>query len=153
MKNTSFSKEILAVKAAVFVVVVIGLVVLASVYLYTRGGDPVVTAPPVVQATTTVSDVSSTTPSEDLYQGISDSQFVTFAHDVIEKRCPFYEPNGAVYHGCISDWVTQVEASSPIEAVDEVHAFCEKFASSYNGKISFKQDELFVKCVIWKLLQ
>jgi hypothetical protein len=155
MKNNSFSKEILVVKAAVLIVALIAVSFIAAVYLYTHGGARTgsQTHPVVSSTTSTLDKNASSTEIDDLYQGIHDVQFVSFAHTVIESRCPFYEPNGVVYHGCISDWVSQVEASSTVEAVDEVHGFCETFSNTYKDVISFKSDELFVKCTIWKLLQ
>lgn len=96
--------------------------------------------------------VVTTTPTESgLYKGITDSSFVSFALKTIDKRCPFYEPNGVVYHECLSDWVSQLEKNLLVEQIDEVHAYCEMFSKKYTDSISFESNELFTKCSIYKL--
>lgn len=106
-------------------------------------------------ATTTKETPKATTttsvPSNPLYNGITDVGFVSFASSVIDKKCPFYVPDGVTYHQCLSDWTEDLEKKSLPEQVDEVHAYCEMFSKKFADKVSFESSELFTKCAIYKL--
>jgi hypothetical protein len=77
--------------------------------------------------------------------------FVTFASIEIDKRCPFYKPDGVSYKQCLSDWVDELSKPLLVEQIDEVYAYCEVFSKKYSESISFEQSELFTKCSIYKL--
>jgi hypothetical protein len=98
-----------------------------------------------IEATTTKNIGNS------LYAGITDVPFVTFATTVIDKRCPFYIPDGTTYRECLTDWVDELSKKLLVEQVDEVHAYCEMFSAKYADAISFESSELFTKCSIYKL--
>ncbi len=112
---------------------------------------PVTQPKPSVITEKKVPIVATTSTENDLYKGITDTGFVTFAHATIDKRCPFYEPNGVAYHECLSDWMSELEKKLLVEQVDEVHAYCEMFSKKYADSISFESSELFTKCSIYKL--
>jgi hypothetical protein len=94
--------------------------------------------------------ITSSTTNE-LYSGITDSGFITFASTVIDKRCPFYKPDGVTYKECLATWIDELSKPLMVEQIDEVHAYCEVFSKKYADNISFEQSELFTKCVIYKL--
>ena len=87
----------------------------------------------------------------DLYASIKEKDFVQFATTVIEKRCPFYKPDGVTYRGCLSDWEEELANKSMVEQVDEVHAYCSMFTKKYTDETSLEGTELFLKCSIYKL--
>ncbi len=94
---------------------------------------------------------ATTTKGNSLYDGITDATFVTYATDVIDKRCPFYEPNGVVYRECLSDWLDALRNNALVEENGEVNAYCEVFSKKYADVISFQESELFTKCAIYML--
>ncbi len=89
--------------------------------------------------------------NNDLYSSITDKDFVNFATSVIEKKCPFYKPDGVTYRTCLSDWEQSLEDKNMVEQNDEVHAYCSKFTNKYAEESSLEGQELFLKCAIYKL--
>jgi len=87
----------------------------------------------------------------DLYVSIQEKDFVNFAITEIEKKCPFYKPDGVTYRGCLSDWEESLVSKSMVEQVDEVHAYCSNFTKRYADETSHEGTELFLKCSIYKL--
>lgn len=87
----------------------------------------------------------------DLYSFIKEKDFTQFAETVIEKRCPFYKPDGVTYRECLSDWEQSLESKLLTEQVDEVHAYCSTFTKKYVDETSIEGTELFLKCSIFKL--
>lgn len=87
----------------------------------------------------------------DLYSFIKEKDFKQFAETVIEKRCPFYKPDGVTYRECLSDWEQNLESKLLTEQVDEVHAYCSTFTKKYVEETSIEGTELFLKCSIFKL--
>ncbi|HCC05868.1 TPA: hypothetical protein DEP94_00665 [Candidatus Nomurabacteria bacterium] len=93
---------------------------------------------------------ADTTPT-DLYSSIKEKDFTQFAETTIEKRCPFYKPDGITYRECLSDWEQGLESKLLTEQVDEVHAYCSTFTKKYVDETSMEGTELFLKCSIFKL--
>lgn len=91
------------------------------------------------------------TPSTDpeLYGYIQDAGFVAFAYNVIEKKCPFYSPNGAVYRECLTTWMEDLLSKLPPREQDAIEATCTTFAESYTDASSHAGGELFAKCTIY----
>lgn len=105
-------------------------------------------------STPTVKESSSdyvTDAMKALYLGIDDDKFVNFATSVIDKKCPFYVPDGATYHECLSSWVMSLEGKELVEALVETRGYCEMFSKKYSEQISFQESELFSKCIIYTL--
>ena len=88
--------------------------------------------------------------SSDLYASITDKDFVNFATTVIEKRCPFYKPDGVTYRTCLSDWEQSLSDVVIVELTDEVHNYCSTFTREYTDETSLEGQELFLKCAIYK---
>lgn len=86
-----------------------------------------------------------------LYSFIKEKDFKQFAETVIEKRCPFYKPDGVTYRECLSDWEQTLESKVLTEQADEVHAYCSTFTKKYVDETSLEGTELFLKCSIFKL--
>ena len=86
-----------------------------------------------------------------LYEAIEEKDFVSFAINSIEKKCPFYIPDGSTYRGCLYDWADELRAKSLPEQVDEVHNYCSLITEKYTDSNSLEGHEIFAKCVIFKL--
>ena len=86
-----------------------------------------------------------------LYSFIKEKDFTQFAETVIEKRCPFYKPDGVTYRECLADWDQELESKLLTEQVDEVHAYYSTFTKKYVDETSIEGTELFLKCSIFKL--
>ena len=95
-------------------------------------------------------DASSGKNNQDVYASITDKAFVEFATTVIEKKCPFYKPDGVTYRTCLSDWEQELNNSIIIELADEVHNYCSTFTGKYADETSLEGQELFLKCSIYK---
>lgn len=85
-----------------------------------------------------------------LYASIKDEGFVAFATTIIEKRCPYYKPDGATYRECLGDWEQELANKLITEQQDEVHSYCSTFTVKYATETSFEGQELFLKCAIYK---
>ncbi len=88
--------------------------------------------------------------NSDLYASIDDKKFVQFATTTIEKKCPFYKPDGITYRACLSDWEQELEGKNLVEQNDEIHAYCSTFTQKYTDETSLAGQELFLKCAIYK---
>jgi hypothetical protein len=86
-----------------------------------------------------------------LYDSIIEKEFVNYAKDTIQKRCPFYEPDGVTYRQCLADWEQELADAVIPELTDEVHAYCSTFTAQYADETSLEGMELFLKCSIYKL--
>jgi hypothetical protein len=131
----------------VFITLIILLAILAAFYggYYFANHKPV--SRPIPQPVVTTS-TGQLTPD---LSGITEKDFVTFAQNTIEPRCPFYKPDGATYRGCLGDWEQDLESKNLTEQNDEVHAYCSKFVAKYADEQSLEGQELFLKCAIFKL--
>ena len=87
----------------------------------------------------------------DLYASIQEKDFILFATTVIEKKCPFYKPDGITYRECLSDWEESLASKTITEQVDEIRAYCSMFTKKYTDETSLEGVELFLKCSIYKL--
>jgi hypothetical protein len=101
--------------------------------------------------TTASSSVQEESGVGTLYEDIQEKDFVTFALHVIEKRCPLYVPDGTTYRECLATWVEEVERKNIPESVDEVHNYCSTWVKSYADQETLLSQELFAKCVVFKL--
>lgn len=114
--------------------------------------SPIATATTTPATSTPVTKKAATTSiPAGLYSFITEKDFVAFAQTAIERRCPFYKPDGATYRSCLSDWEQSLEATVLTEQADEVHAYCSTFTAKYVQESSPEGQELFLKCAIFKL--
>jgi hypothetical protein len=130
----------------VFITLAVIVLIAAAFYggYYFANHKPVTLAPQNVVTTPT----KTLTPD---LAGITEKDFVAFAQNTIEKRCPFYKPDGVTYRQCLSDWEQDLESKSLSEQADEVHAYCSTFTKKYVDEESLEGQELFLKCAIFKL--
>lgn len=132
---------------------IIILVIIFFWYGYSLGQNknkiPIVTNTDT-KTSTSSSGLSGDTPAN-LYSFIKEKDFKQFAETVIEKRCPFYKPDGVTYRECLADWDQELESKLLTEQVDEVHAYCSTFTKKYVDETSIEGTELFLKCSIFKL--
>lgn len=120
----------------VYLAGIIVILLLFVVYFYKSG-----TPPTALKKEPVVSSI----PSYD------DLDFQRFVRSRIEKRCPFYQPDGITYRACLSDWEESLVKEVIPELADEVHAYCDTFTKKYTEPYSLESTELFLKCSIYKL--
>jgi hypothetical protein len=135
----------------VLLIILIGVVSYGVLGKKAESSKIIETRATTVPKTPQKSEVVATSSTNDIYKGITDAGFVTFASIEIDKRCPFYKPDGVSYKQCLSDWVDELSKPLLVEQIDEVYAYCEVFSKKYSESISFEQSELFTKCSIYKL--
>lgn len=102
---------------------------------------------PTVATSTPVT--TSTTTETGIYFDIEEKDFVLFASSNIEKRCPFYVPDGSSYRECLSDWMNSIQLKAIDEEITEVNNYCQTFTAKYQDTQSLAGSELFMKCVIF----
>ncbi len=82
---------------------------------------------------------------------VGDVNFTSFVKETIDLKCPFYEPDGATYRGCLIDWkdeLLKVFKGSKIN-LDNIQSYCEGISNKYSG--SLEGEELWLDCMIYKL--
>ena len=92
---------------------------------------------------------STQTEVASMYEDMTEKDFGVFASTVIEKRCPFYVPDGSTYRECLSDWMSTLQAKAIDEENTEVNNYCQTFTAKYQKEESLASSELFMKCVIF----
>lgn len=129
-------------------IVVITIIIISVGFGYKLGQNKKISS--ILNVSKSAKEQTGVAPS-DPYSFIKENDFVQFAKNTIEKRCPFYKPDGATYRECLSDWEQSLEDKVLIEQADEVHAYCSTFTSKYVDDTSLEGSELFLKCSIFKL--
>lgn len=74
-----------------------------------------------------------------------------FSSTTIEKRCPFYKPNGSEYRECLSSWVDELEEGYLVEQLDEIQNYCLSFVKANTEENSLEGAELYLRCEIYEL--
>lgn len=82
---------------------------------------------------------------------LTSAKLSLFSSTTVEKRCPFYKPNGAEYRECLSTWVTELEKGLLVEQLDEVQNYCRNFIKNISDEDSNEGIELFLVCEIYTL--
>ena len=125
-------------------------IVLASFVIYRNifvSTEEVNYTPPNAQV-----QIATSTQVTGIYSDISEKDFVTFASTTIEKRCPFYVPDGASYRECLATWVDELQQGRATESdINAINLYCETFTKNYQSQQSLAASELFIKCTIFKL--
>lgn len=93
-----------------------------------------------------IKTISTSTPPV-----LTEEMLATFSASTIEKRCPFYKPNGSEYRDCLSTWVDELEDELLIEQLDEVQNYCSTFIKKVSDENSIEGGELYLRCEIYKL--
>ena len=92
---------------------------------------------------------STQTEIATMYEDMTEKDFAAFASTVIEKRCPFYVPDGSSYRECLSEWMNSLQSKAIDEENTEVNNYCQTFTTKYQKEESLASAELFMKCVIF----
>ena len=118
----------------ILIIVVISLVWFSGVLITTN------------KPTEKIQSIENTIPST-----LSQETLSKFSSTVIEKRCPFYKPNGVGYRDCLSSWVEDLENNLLVEQINEVENYCSSFVKKVSDENSIEGGELYLQCEIYKL--
>ena len=95
---------------------------------------------------------SATDGRTEAIESIGDPAFSAYVFGVLDKRCPFYEPDGAGYRECLWSVVSEKEAAykkgSPTSK--EIDDECQVLASNLGGLVA---GEVVLSCRAYKLSQ
>ena len=96
-----------------------------------------------------VSDVY-TSSHEEAISGVGDPQFTEFYRSTINPKCPFYEPDGASYRGCLLDWESALRDGFHDKAAEKkITDYCLSISDQYDAGL--EATELNLECLIYKL--
>lgn len=73
---------------------------------------------------------------------VGDNSFTAFVQFDLQEDCPFYEPDGASYRECLSEYVLTKQPNSEIEES------CRKVVSDYGG---VEAQNLYLSCLAYFL--
>ena len=85
-------------------------------------------------------------------KSVGDPAFSAYVFDVLDKRCPFIEPNGGPYIACIQNVVNEKEIiytkTSP--SIKEINDYCQSSAQKHaaDGLIS---SDILLACRAYRL--
>ncbi len=98
-----------------------------------------------VNTSTTTSSLPTPPPT------LTESTLSKFSSTTIEKRCPFYKPNGNEYRNCLLAWADELEENLLVEQLDEVQNYCSAFVKRVADENSIEGAELYLRCEIYTL--
>ena len=81
---------------------------------------------------------------------IGDPAFTKYMHEVLEKHCPFYEPDGSGYRDCLLNLVDTETAAYTKQrpTLQEIDTYCQAIGSRWEGLLA---GEMVLSCKAYRL--